>query len=207
MNNTYEKINTSENSADLAAFLQGCMTENLNHARHIETEIHTFTGIYMAVVAGVLGFGFSINSDGLSGEEVTISPSFWINLLPIVMYIILILGGNLAVSLLSRWYDAFDRHMVYAEKSYYMAEALLLRDKNPEDVIKMWDWSLDELAALADLDPIFAFKHPKKPGVKSTRSMILKFFNTIIVLLVVATLITIGLAIVVIAESGAIPIG
>jgi hypothetical protein len=54
-----------------------------------------------------------------------LSASFWINLLPIVMYVILILGGNLALSLLNRWYDAFDRHMVYAEKAYYLSEALL----------------------------------------------------------------------------------
>lgn len=191
--------------SDLASFLQGCMTENLNHARHIETEIHTFTGIYMAVVAGVLGFGFSINSDGLSNGAEGIGASFWINLLPIVMYVILILGGNLALSLLDRWYDAFDRHMVYAEKAYYMAEALLLRGKSEEDVIKMWDWSLEELAALADLDPIFAFKHPKKPGVSSTRSMIKMFFKSIVALLATATLITVALAIIVIAGSGILP--
>ena len=68
-NETYEKINLPDNKNDLVAFLQGCMTENLNHARHIETEIHTFTGIYMAVVAGVLGFGFSISSDWLFPDD------------------------------------------------------------------------------------------------------------------------------------------
>ncbi|MBR3183163.1 MAG: hypothetical protein IKF61_02275, partial [Firmicutes bacterium] len=44
---------------EFKAFISENITENLNHARHVETEIHTFTGIYMAVVAGVLAFDFS----------------------------------------------------------------------------------------------------------------------------------------------------
>ncbi len=182
-NETYEKINSLDNKNDLVAFLQGCMTENLNHARHIETEIHTFTGIYMAVVAGVLGFGFSISSDWLFPDDTMSVKStiiaFLISILPIVMYGVLIKGSGLAASLLDRWYEAFDRHMVYAEKAYYMCEALLLRGKEPSDVIDIWNWSKDELAELADLDPIFAFNHPKKAGVAKTRAMIIGFFETI----------------------------
>ena len=30
---------------EFKSFIQTNVTENLNHARHIETEIHTFTGI------------------------------------------------------------------------------------------------------------------------------------------------------------------
>ena len=91
-NETYEKINSLDNKNDLVAFLQGCMTENLNHARHMETEIHTFTGIYMAVVAGVLGFGFSISKDWLSDIDAEGTSGLIVNILPILMYGIL-LGG------------------------------------------------------------------------------------------------------------------
>ena len=30
---------------DLVPFLSDCMKENLNHARHVENEIHSFTGV------------------------------------------------------------------------------------------------------------------------------------------------------------------
>ena len=175
-NETYEKINSLDNKNDLVAFLQGCMTENLNHARHIETEIHTFTGIYMAVVAGVLGFGFSISKDWLSDI---------VNILPILMYGILLGGGWISLNLLNRWYEAFDRHMVYAEKAYYMLEALLMRGKEVSDVVEIWNWSKDELAELADLDPIFAFNHPKKPKVISTRKLVKGFHMVIFVVMLI----------------------
>ena len=41
--------NYNINEDDFRAFIDQNITENLNHARHVETEIHTFTGIYMAL--------------------------------------------------------------------------------------------------------------------------------------------------------------
>ncbi|MBQ4466697.1 MAG: hypothetical protein II918_00615 [Firmicutes bacterium] len=184
-NETYEKINSLDNKNDLVAFLQGCMTENLNHARHIETEIHTFTGIYMAVVAGVLGFGFSISKDWLSDIDAEGTSGLIVNILPILMYGILLGGGWISLNLLNRWYEAFDRHMVYAEKAYYMLEALLMRGKEVSDVVEIWNWSKDELAELADLDPIFAFNHPKKPKVISTRKLVKGFHMVIFVVMLI----------------------
>ena len=151
--------------SDFKEFLQTCMTENLNHARHIETEIHTFTGIYMAVVAGVLAFNFT----GREGSSFAA-----------LVYLVILAGGILSLFLLKRWYASFDRHMVYAERAYYMLEALLLRGKHSQDVIEMWNWSKEDLAALADLDPIFAFNHPRKPHSLRTRQMIMGFHIAIL---------------------------
>ena len=172
--NLYRNVDLTDHEiqieSDFKAFLQGCMTENLNHARHVETEIHTFTGIYMAVVAGVLAFNFT-------GKE---GASF-----AAVVYLIMIAGGILALLLLKRWYSAFDRHMTYAERAYYMLEALLLRGKHSQDVIDMWNWPKEDLAALADLDPIFAFKHPRNPHSPRTRQLIYAFHIAIISALVI----------------------
>ena len=162
-----------QNESDFKQFLQCCMTENLNHARHIETEIHTFTGIYMAVIAGVLAFNFS----GSEGSDFAV-----------LVYFIMIIGGILALLLTKRWYESFDRHMVYAERAYYMLEALMLRGKCSQDVIDMWNWSKEDLAALADLDPIFAFHHPRKPHAPRTRQMV-KWFHIMILLAMTAILI------------------
>ncbi|MBQ6013663.1 MAG: hypothetical protein IJL27_06435 [Firmicutes bacterium] len=173
-NNLYNIEDITEHEiqieSDFKAFLQGCMTENLNHARHIETEIHTFTGIYMAVIAGVLAFDFS----GRQGADFAAA-----------VYIVMLLGGVLALMLVRRWYNAFDRHMVYAERAYYMLEALLLRGKHSQDVIEIWNWSKEELAALADLDPIFAFHHPRKKGSPRTRQLIVGFHLAILLCLVI----------------------
>ena len=46
-----QKLNESQIN-----FLQNCMIENLNHARHAENERLTFNSIFLALVAGALAF-------------------------------------------------------------------------------------------------------------------------------------------------------
>lgn len=111
------------NDEEFKAFLSENITENLNHARHVETEIHTFTGIYMAVVAGVLAFDFSGRQGVAFG---------------VVVHLILLLGGMLAILLLNRWYTGFDTFMASAECLSYLKERLIAEKVTPGEAVDIW---------------------------------------------------------------------
>ncbi len=115
-------INTSDDE-EFRSFVSENIVENLNHARHVETEIHTFTGIYMAVVAGVLAFDFS----GRHGVG-----------FGVVVHLILLFGGFLAVLLLLRWYTAFDTFMASAEWLSYLKEKLLMGELDTKGAVELW---------------------------------------------------------------------
>lgn len=68
------------------------LKENLNHARHIETEILTFESIYMTLVAGVLALADMVKKDGF---------------LVLMLYLALLLYSILNLCLLLRWQDVF----------------------------------------------------------------------------------------------------
>ena len=159
-----------QKESDLKEFLQGCMTENLNHARHIETEIHTFTGIYMAVVAGVLAFNFT----GREGAHFAVA-----------VYLVMIMGGILAMMLLRRWYGAFDTHMNYAERAYYLLEGLALGVLSLEDVKKRWNDSVEDLSKIMPNDPSFAFHHKRRPHAMRTRWLVITFHFMILLAVVI----------------------
>lgn len=108
---------------EFKAFISENITENLNHARHIETEIHTFTGIYMAVVAGVMAFDFS----GRQGVN-----------FGVMVHLILLLGGLLAIFLLNRWYAGFDTHMASAECLSYLKEKLIAEQIGAGEAMDIW---------------------------------------------------------------------
>ena len=108
---------------EFKAFVSENITENLNHARHVETEIHTFTGIYMAVVAGVLAFDFSGRHGVAFG---------------VLVHMILLVGGFLAVLLLNRWYTAFDTFMASAECLSYLKEKLLMGEMDTKGAVTFW---------------------------------------------------------------------
>ena len=162
--------NLMQMESDLKGFLQGCMTENLNHARHIETEIHTFTGIYMAVVAGVLAFNFT----GRDGSSVAAA-----------VYIVMIAGGVLARLLLHRWYGAFDTHMSYAERAYYLLEGLTLGVLSFQDVKDRWNDPVENLKTIMPNDPSFAFHHKINHSSLRTRWLVVGFHYAIIIVLVI----------------------
>ena len=108
---------------EFKAFISENISENLNHARHVETEIHTFTGIYMAVVAGVLAFDFTGRHGVAFG---------------VLVHMIILVGGFLAVLLLNRWYTGFDTFMASAEVLSYLKEKLLLREMDTDEVLTFW---------------------------------------------------------------------
>ena len=83
------------------SFLSQCMTENLEHARHVENERLTFNSIFLALVAGALAFANSLPS-----------------LIAFGIYFFLTLAGFLSMVLTVRWNNAFDRHLFYAQKCY-----------------------------------------------------------------------------------------
>ncbi|MBR6473683.1 MAG: hypothetical protein IKS99_08190 [Firmicutes bacterium] len=109
---------------EFRSFIESNISENLNHARHVETEIHTFTGIYMAVVAGVLAFDFT----GKLGTS-----------FGLIVHSVILGGGLLAILLLSRWYLAFDTFMAYAECLSYLEENLLMGRMDVNSAETMWN--------------------------------------------------------------------
>lgn len=115
-------VNTSDDE-EFKAFLSENIVENLNHARHVETEIHTFTGIYMAVVAGVLAFDFSGRHGVAFG---------------VLVHMILLIGGFLAILLLTRWYTAFDTFMASAECLSYLKEKILIGEMDVQGALTFW---------------------------------------------------------------------
>ena len=111
------------NDEEFKEFISENITENLNHARHVETEIHTFTGIYMAVVAGVLAFDFSGRQGVAFG---------------VMVHLILLCGGLLAIFLLNRWYTGFDTFMASAECLSYLKERMIGESLKPEEAALIW---------------------------------------------------------------------
>ena len=88
-------------SDDQIAFLSTCMEENLEHARHVENERLTFNSIFMALVAGVLAFVYSIDTD--------------YRIFAISVILLLIVVGFIAMQLTKRWDNTFDRHIHFAK--------------------------------------------------------------------------------------------
>ena len=82
------------------AYLQHCVSENLNHARHVENERLTFTSIYIAMVIGAVAVVFGLENNWVA---FTVSAS-------------LTLFGIMALKLNARWQGVFDEHMHKAEE-------------------------------------------------------------------------------------------
>ncbi len=73
------------------------MTENLEHARHVENERLTFNSIFLALAAGALAFAGAFNS-----------------FVAFCIYFSLTMAGFLSMILTARWNNAFNRHLYYA---------------------------------------------------------------------------------------------
>lgn len=81
------------------AYLQHCVSENLNHARHVENERLTFTSIYVAMVLGAVAVVFGLDDRGIA----------------ILLAMLLALFGLLSALLNMRWQGVFDDHIHMAE--------------------------------------------------------------------------------------------
>lgn len=84
------------------AYLQHCVSENLNHARHVENERLTFTSIYIAMVIGAVAVVF-----GLENNWVAFTVS-----------LILTVFGLMAMLLNMRWQGVFDDHINEAKSCH-----------------------------------------------------------------------------------------
>ncbi|MBQ0004778.1 MAG: hypothetical protein KBS68_02820 [Clostridiales bacterium] len=103
------------------SFISTAMTENLNHARHIENERMSLLVGITALIAGILSIGGSFISQALNDarEGDGLLPLIELGtvfLIFIVVLDILILARKLN----KRWNMAFDRHMYYAKSCYFL---------------------------------------------------------------------------------------
>ncbi len=139
-------------------FLLECMKENLAHARHVESEIHAFSGIYMAIVAGFMAFAYTKSGDEASLEL-------------LVLNIVIIIGGIIAFCLLHRWYGVFDHHSDCAAKNYALLADIYFSEKEPGK--NSFGENIPE--EILKNDRLYVFKHPKKSRWFGTRQMIYAF--------------------------------
>ena len=76
-------------------YLQHCVSENLNHARHVENERLSFTSIYTAIVVGSVAVLFAL-------EDSTVA-------LGLALFLAAV--SILATRLNNRWQEVFDEHI------------------------------------------------------------------------------------------------
>lgn len=84
------------------AYLQHCVSENLNHARHIENERLTFTSIYIAMVIGAVAVVFGLENN-------------WV---AFAVALILTVFGLMSMLLNMRWQGVFDDHIDEAKNCH-----------------------------------------------------------------------------------------
>lgn len=91
-----------ENNPDAyLSFIQECMKENLNHARHIENERHNFLSLHLVVVGLFMGAILSPDT----------SP--WISL---ILSSVLLMFSNIMAELFRRWDRVYNAHMDTAKR-------------------------------------------------------------------------------------------
>ena len=120
------------------AFLQNCMDENLNHARHVENERLTFNSILLALIAGVLAIASSLPQ----------RISFF-------LYLAITMAGFLSMLLTVRWNNAFSRHLFYAQQCYMLIHKHLFGDRPGDEKSEGDRW--ESIDGLNDI-PMYCFK-------------------------------------------------
>lgn len=83
------------------SFVQDCMKENLNHARHIENERHNFLSLHLVVVGLFMSAILSPDT----------SP--WISL---ILSSVLLMFSNIMFELFKRWDRVYNAHMDTAKR-------------------------------------------------------------------------------------------
>ena len=110
--NDYEK----DRRAEQIAYLQHCVSENLNHARHVENERLTFTSIYIAMVIGAVAVVFGLDNQRIAA----------------VVALFLVVFALLSALLNMRWQGVFDDHIHMAETCQKAWRDALDGEKPPE---------------------------------------------------------------------------
>ena len=85
----------NDNREEKLSYLQHCVSENLNHARHVENERLTFTSIYIAMVIGAVAVLFGLQNNVIAAIVATLLTVF----------------GFVSAQLNDRWQGVFDDHM------------------------------------------------------------------------------------------------
>lgn len=161
-------------------FLQSCMSENLNHARHVENERLTFNTVFLALVAGVLAF---------CGEIENQKAVFYV-------YLAITLAGFLSILLTIRWNNAFDRHQTYAQECYklihrnYFGE--VARNEESKQVKELID-GLGEVPLYSfKIDNPIAYTHIGKNLLYKlrTRTLYNAFYGIVQLLLIACTVLS-----------------
>lgn len=88
-------MNEIDHRAEQIAYLQHCVSENLNHARHVENERLTFTSIYIAMVIGAVAVVFGLDNNVIAAIVAGLLTAF----------------GFMSAQLNDRWQGVFDDHM------------------------------------------------------------------------------------------------
>ncbi len=167
-----EELFTRELNENENEFLIACMSENLEHARHVENERLTFNSIYMAMVAGVLAFVYSL--DAPKGFAIGITA-------------LMIVLGLLAIMLTMRWDQTFDQHIEYAKHCY---RVLHIRNF-PEFNDKYDPVEVDPNEAIEGLQdqPAYCFRPKTHKIIKLRTRVLFMVFYLLIEAVLVITLI------------------
>ena len=137
-NSLWVRLEGKPLSEEQISFLQNCMNENLNHARHVENERLTFNSILLALIAGVLAIASSLS------EKI----SFF-------LYLAITLAGFLSMLLTVRWNNAFSRHLFYAQQCYMLIHKHLFGDRPGDEKAEGDRW--ESIDGLNDI-PMYCFK-------------------------------------------------
>lgn len=121
-------------------FILVMLSENLNHARHVENERLSYCATATAL--------FGITSAFISTQ----SSYTWMNLILCAVMVLFIL---LSICVNARWSTAFQRHLEYAKGCYYM----LHKKKFPNDAFTQANIQKEKEELRLEDTPNFNLKH------------------------------------------------
>lgn len=175
----WKRIKDQELTDAQVGFLQNCMIENLNHARHAENERLTFNSIFLALVAGALAFASSFPAH-----------------IAFFIYLAITMAGFLSMLLTARWNNTFHRHIYYAQQCYKLVHRDLFGDAPGDECSKNDRW--ESIDGLDDI-PMYCFKiyspiayTPLGKNLYKIRTKVLynTFYWTIQIILISCTVLT-----------------
>lgn len=134
----WKRLNGQKLNESQINFLQNCMIENLNHARHAENERLTFNSIFLALVAGALAFASAFPAR-----------------IAFFIYIAITMAGFLSMLLTARWNNTFARHIYFAQQCYKLVHKDLFGDAEGDECSKNDRW--ESIDGLDDI-PMYSFK-------------------------------------------------
>lgn len=137
-NSLWDRIKGENLTAEQMSFLQNCMNENLNHARHVENERLTFNSIFLALIAGVVAIASALP-----------------NRVAFFLYLAITTAGFLSMLLTVRWNNAFSRHLYYAQQCYLLMHKQLFGDRPGDELAEGDRW--ESIDGLNDI-PMYCFK-------------------------------------------------